>query len=266
MTPRVIAIDWSGAASGAARKIWLAEVTAGRITRLEDGRSREQIAAHLLAEAARDPRLIIGFDFAFSFPAWFLREHGLADAPALWRLAAREAEGWLAACAPPFWGRPGKRRPALPADPDRFRRAERELASVAGIRPKSIFQIGGAGAVGTGSLRGLPILGQLHAAGFAIWPCTPPGWPLVVEIYPRLLTGPVTKSRATSRADYLAARFPALPGAILARAVGSEDAFDAAVSALVMGEHLADLGALPAAADPLLAREGAIWFPGWRTT
>lgn len=31
-----------------------------------------------------------------------------------------------------------------------------------GFRPKSVPQIGGAGAVGTGSLRGLPVLHQLH--------------------------------------------------------------------------------------------------------
>ena len=43
------------------------------------------------------------------------------------------------------------------------------------VRPKSTFQIGGAGAVGTGSLRGMPHLLTLREAGCAVWPsmCLP---------------------------------------------------------------------------------------------
>ena len=82
--PRVIAIDWSGAVQGAARKIWFAEVVDGRVARLECGRSRAEVEAFLLDEAARDPRVITGLDFAFSMPAWFLRERGFASASALW--------------------------------------------------------------------------------------------------------------------------------------------------------------------------------------
>ncbi len=87
---RVIAIDWSGAKSGARRKIWLAEARVGRdgsepeIVRLECGRSRREIERHLLEEAEREPELIVGLDFAFSLPAWFLREHELTTARELW--------------------------------------------------------------------------------------------------------------------------------------------------------------------------------------
>ncbi len=181
--------------------------------------------------------------------------------PALWALAMREAENWLRECAPPFWGRPGKGKPV---GVEQFRHADRTVPRVGGIVPKPVFQIGGAGAVGTGSLRGMPILHRLRTAGFAIWPFDPPGWPRVVEIYPRLLTGKVTKSSATARAAYLAAQRWALPPALLAQAAGSEDAFDAAISALLMARHAADLADLPATSDPLILREGAIWHPGWR--
>jgi catechol 2,3-dioxygenase-like lactoylglutathione lyase family enzyme len=61
------------------------------------------------------------------------------------------------------------------------------------------FQIGGAGAVGTGSLRGMQHLADLAHAGFSIWPFDRPGWPLAVEIYPRLFTPGVVKSRHRAR-------------------------------------------------------------------
>ncbi len=75
---RIIAIDWSGARQNAGKTIWLAEARDGRLARLENGRDREAIADHLIAEARRDPALVVGFDFAFSLPAWFLDGRGLA--------------------------------------------------------------------------------------------------------------------------------------------------------------------------------------------
>jgi len=103
---RLIAIDWSGMLEGAQRNIWLAEVVEGRLTRLQNGRSREQIADHLIQEAERDPRLVVGFDFAFSLPSWFLDARGLRRAADLWEWVTDEGERWLAACDSPLWGRP----------------------------------------------------------------------------------------------------------------------------------------------------------------
>ena len=91
---RFVAIDWSGAAKGARRKIWLAEVRAGNPVRLEGGRNRAEIARHLVDEASRDPDVVIGLDFAFSFPAWFLHEMGLGSARSL--EASSRARGSLA--------------------------------------------------------------------------------------------------------------------------------------------------------------------------
>jgi hypothetical protein len=258
---RVIAIDWSGARIGARRTIWLAEVHGDAVVRLENGRTREDIGDVLIAWADRDRRLVIGLDFAFSLPEWFLVERGLLDGPALWALAVAQAEAWLAECRPPFWGRPGTKRPPLAAH---SRWTEEATPAVGGIRPKSVFQVGGAGAVGTGSLRGMPLLHRLHAAGFHIWPFDQPGWPLVVEIYPRLLTGAATKSKGERRAAYLAARYSSLTAGVLAAATGSEDAFDACISALVMARHRSQLAALPPVVDPLIRREGLIWHPDWQ--
>jgi hypothetical protein len=50
----------------------------------------------------------------------------------------------------------------------------------------------------------MPYLSQLSDAGFSIWPFEPPGWPLVIEIYSRLLTGELVKSDPEARTEYLA--------------------------------------------------------------
>ncbi len=158
---------------------------------------------------------------------------------------------------PPFWGRPGKRRPVDGGDG--LRATERDVAGI-GVRPKSTFQIGGAGAVGTGSLRGMPILHRLRDEGFAIWPFTEAGEHTLVEIYPRLLTGAVTKSRERDRRGYLD-RFPGLAPSMRNAAASCEDAFDAAVSALQMWKHRHELRGLRRAEHRTHLREGLIWTP-----
>lgn len=263
---RIIAVDWSGALHKASQKIWLAEAvclkSGARLKRLECGRHREEVIDHLIAESRKSAslttaRMIVGFDFAFSFPAWFLKQHGIRDIHNLWELVAASGEQWIAECNTPFWGRPGKARPSLPAH---FRNTELELPATAGIRPKSVFQIGGAGSVGTGSLRGMPLLRKLSDAGFAIWPFTK-GLRCVLEIYPRLLTGPVKKSDRQSRAVALRQYAPRLPQEIRQAALASEDAFDAAVSALVMGQHAEQLEALQNNHKRIRQLEGSIWQP-----
>lgn len=260
MSPRIIAVDWSGAISGAESKIWLAEVDprSGEVIRLEAGRSRAALADHLIDDARRDPDLIVGVDFAFSLPMWFLRLRGLHDATELWDLAAIEGERWLKECTPPFWGLPGKTRPE---SEEHFRRTDLEVPAVGSIRPKSVFQIGGAGAVGTGSIRGFPFLKRLRDHGFSIWPLDPPKPPILVEIYPRALTGAVAKGNAEDRRAYLAANYPQLELEMSRRATSSDDAFDALVSAFVMAEHASELVTLEQSRDDVDRLEGRIWLP-----
>jgi hypothetical protein len=221
--PRILAVDWSGARVGEHRAIWLAEARAGRLVRLESGRDREQLVAHLLQEAQRDPDLVVGLDFAFSLPEWFLHAQGIDDVSNAWDLVSREAEAWLRHPEPPFW------RTRKPPG-NGFRRTELEC----GGRPKSVFQLVGAGQVGTGSLRGIPFLPRLRER-FAIWPFDAPRLPLLVEIYPRLhLDG--------------AGDFP------------NEHARDAAASALAMSHWAGDWHRLPR--NSAYALEGRIWHEG----
>ncbi len=260
---RMFAIDWSGAVRGARKKIWLAEVVDGRLVCLKNGRSRNQVADYLEAEAERDPNMVVGFDFAFSLPAWFLEERCLQNARELWDLADLEAEDWLAGCEPPFWGRKGKKRPVFGSECDHYRITERKVQYETCFGPKSVFQINGAGAVGTGSLRGTPVLRRLSKskAGFSVWPFDAVKLPLVVEIYPRILTGAVNKSSIYERTKHLATYGDALCDEMRERAASNEDAFDAAVSALVMSRHLEDFVDLTVSADHRTRLEGEIWHP-----
>lgn len=256
---RIIAVDWSGASAGATSKMWLAEVDSGELIRLESGRDRTDLIAHLIAEARKDPDLVVGLDFAFSFPEWFATTTcEAASIEDVWSVVSKRGEEWLDACEPPFWGRRKGPRPDVPAA---FRRTEQAASEPTGSQPKSVFQIGGPGHVGTGSIRGMPHLSNLRAAGFSIWPFHDVSIPLVVEIYPRLLTGPVTKSNAAARAAYLRDDFPEIPPKLETLAATSEDAFDAAVSAVVMARHADELRALTGATDPTELLEGRIWWP-----
>jgi hypothetical protein len=254
----VVAVDWSGAARNEATRIWLAHVVDGALVTLRNGRTRQEVTEDLVTLRSQTPQgLVAGLDFSFSFPSWFMQARSCSTVDDMWSLASREGETWLSDCSPPFWGRPGRPRPALPAH---FRRAEASL-SQRGVWPKSVFQIGGAGTVGTGSIRGMPHLRHLRTSGFSIWPFDPPTPWTVLEIYPRLCTGPVRKSDLGERARYLDASPWEVSGGFNAAIVGSEDAFDAAISAFVMHAHLADLTALRQTTDPVTLLEGDVWRP-----
>lgn len=257
---RVIAVDWSGQKKSPRRKIWLAEVTGDRLVRLECGRNREELVDHLIGEAKRSTNLVVGLDFAFSFPQGFCREHGAEDHLAVWRLVTERGEEWLSTCCHPFWGRARKKRPQHDYH---FRDTDSEVSSHVGTNAKSVFQIGGAGAVGTGSIRGMPHLLRFREKGFKIWPFTNAEPPLVIEIYPRTLTGAVTKSKADHRARYFQQHsFPEIDSKDLPLVSSCEDAFDAAISAVSMARHLDQILALQQETDLPYSLEGKIWTPG----
>jgi hypothetical protein len=215
--PRVIAIDWSGRSGADQRRaLWLAEVVGGELVRLEGGRTRAERIELLIAEADRDPNLIIGFDFAFSLPAWYLQERQLTPRQ-LWALLADEAltptmrrlglARWMNSPELPFWTTSEAHARLRPEQ--MFRHTEHDMR-VPGVQPKSVFQLVGAGQVGRGSLYGMQALHRLTGAGFRIWPFDPPALPLVVEIFPRVLTGPVRKNSPSERERYLGP-YPCLP-------------------------------------------------------
>jgi hypothetical protein len=262
--PRVMAIDWSGRSGpDQGRALWLAEAVDGELVRLEGGRTRAELVELLIAEADRDPGLIVGFDFAFSLPAWYLQDRRLTPRQ-LWALLADEAltpamrryglARWMNGPEPPFWTMSQDHSRLMPEQT--FRRTENDMR-LPGVQPKSVFQLVGAGQVGRGSLYGMQALHRLTGAGFHVWPFDRPALPLIVEIFPRVLTGPVRKSSRSERERYLEA--VPLPPDLRRLAASGEDAFDAAVSAVVMAARAEALTALPE--EPHYAIEGKIWAP-----
>jgi hypothetical protein len=246
---RTLAVDWSGAARGEERILRVATTVDGIVESVRAA-TREQ-AGDLLVDAAHaDPGLVAGLDFSFSTPAWWLDACGIAGPAELWADAGR-LERWLADCRPPFWGRPGRRRPPTGGDP--LRLTERCAPGT----PGSVFQVGGAGAVGTASLRGMPTLTRLRKAGFAVWPFDPWRSPVVVEVWPRLAIGPLVKSSPAARGGWVRTRRGRLSPGAAAAARHSPDALDAAAAALWLADHPFPG---PAADDPVVDREG--WIAG----
>jgi hypothetical protein len=221
--PTVIAVDWSGARRP--KGIWLACVRDGCVVESRALATREEAVRCVLDVA---PPLIAGFDFSFGVPDWFARANGCGSIDEVWALAARDGEHWLRPTAP-FW----RDRCALPRD-QRFRRCELRYP-----RAKSIFQLVGNGQVGAGSVRGMPLLAELRAAGVAIWPFDAPAERTVFEVYPSALRGLAPDAGPFT----------------------SNDERDAVCSALVIWAARETVAALNAATDPTTRLEGDVWAP-----
>lgn len=267
-----IAIDWSGAADDRGKNLWLACCVDEELVELSGGWSRQAVIEHTLGLVSENPDTAVGLDFSFGFPAWFFAQSHWRSVEDMWSCVGEEGEDWLRACRSPLWGRPGQLR----GNEEQFRWTERQIVASWAVRPSSTFQIGGAGSVGTGSLRGMPHLLTLRDAGCAVWPFDGSGTgrrTQVVELYPRLLTGPIAKRNPAERSRYLhelRARFPggATHESLLVRAEVSEDAFDAAVSALGMyanrdrlSPNALSLLALASEPPESVFSEGLIWQP-----
>ena len=209
-----------------------------------------------MATSRRDREVVVGLDFAFSVPAWYLRQQGFASVRELWSEMATEGESILRDPKPPFW-RTSRAASGLRPDQE-FRRTDREVVTTGSSRAQSVFKLVGAGHVGTGSIRGMAELHRLSAQGFSVWPFDRPTRPLLVEIYPRALTGAVIKSDAGARRAYLRTLDDIDP-AHADEAAANDSAFDALISAITMWRHRDELFALRQDAEYEL--EGRIWAP-----
>ena len=250
-TPRAIAIDWSGAQEPN-KNIWAAVAVGPRLEALQMKKSREDAIDWLIEQLKQQPNTIAGLDFAFSMPAWFVREYGCENAIKFWAVVEKEGEKWLKFCRNPFWGKEGTK---MPRDCELFRETEKAVRKA---NPKSTFQIRGGGQVGMSSIRGMPFLTQLRREGIAVWPFDElkRGRPAVVDIYPRLLIGNLTNSDRVERIKYLEDHYPNMKSEHRDCAEKYGDAFDAAVSALAL---VSTWGATPPPL-PNAKLEGQIWL------
>jgi hypothetical protein len=260
-------VDWSGAADprAAARAIWCAVVDDGRLVGLESGRGRAETTSHLIALAAEEPETVIGLDFCFSAPAWFLDEHRMRSAGELWRWAARQADqdpAFVRGLGPPFWG-PGVRpRPQLGGDPLRI--TDHEVAAP-GVQPSSFFRISGPGSVGAQSLLGMPELLVLCDAGIGVWPFDPPRLPVAIEVFPRSIARAVSPDHAHLQGDAMrhamVTREERAFGAFAPIVADNQDAFDAAIVALALARATDLDQQLGRQRSVQEHREGAIFVP-----
>ena len=270
---RCIAVDWSGAQQdqGQLEGIWLAIAENQSLTRLMNGLTRDEVCGILVNEIKSGTPLVIGLDFAFSFPKWYLQTQCLNNIRALWELAEYRSEEWAIDMPEPFWGKrangSGRDKPDTLKQHSwlEYRETDEELRRK-NLHPKSVFQLLGAGAVGTGTVRGLPYLARLQDAGAAIWPFDHLRLPVVVEIYPRSLYGNgVTNNKKVagrnSRNEYLGQHYSNIEQHWRDIMVGNDNAFDAGVSALVMAAHTDSFRKLSQTTDSTKQLEGEIWRP-----
>lgn len=246
--PRIFAIDWSGALKGSRKKIWLAEVSGDRLACLQSGHDRAEVISYVIGESKKSPKIIVGLDFAFSCPEWFVKSKNCRTVHDFWRLAEKQGEKWMNDL--PFWskGKPEKR-------PEReYRQCELALGT-----PSSVFKLVGPAQVGPGSIRGMRYLLQLRQSGFSVWPFDLPEWPKVIEIYPRLFTRGTVKSNCESRCKFLSQFAGRCSSVDLEKAQKSDDAFDALVSAFAMGDRYKEFALLAKSTNPQTLIEGQIW-------
>ncbi|GAB4259588.1 MAG: hypothetical protein Kow0013_02410 [Pararhodobacter sp.] len=266
---RVAILDWSAAnrPCRGANSIWLG---------LDDGQAwnpatRTEAAGllhRLVADAlAQGQRLLIGADFAFGYPTGFAAAlTGRADPLAVWAWLAAAIEddahnrsNRIAVAASinarlpgigPFWFNPGRKDfadlPRKGLDRADHGLDDHRVTERASPGAQSVWKLGGAGAVGSQVLTGLPVLHRLRLAfpgQIAVWPFEPPTTPVILaEVFPSLL------SEAVNAAMGPGAVKDAVQVRLLARALARLSARNA----------LAPLFACPD--DPAIAEEG--WILG----
>ena len=253
---RIFAIDWSGAQK-IGKKIVVAEVDGkGLREPQDDWKSRDEVADYLIEKAIEDMNFVVGFDFAFSFPQWFLNEKGCQTAVEFWKLIEKEGENWVSNLCSPFF-----KKGTWASHNSQFRKTEEEIKQHTSMNPETVFKLVGPKQVGKSSITGMPILRKLRENGFNIWPFDQPKLPMVIEIYPRLFyDNKIKKSNPEQRWDFLK-KYPGLSESHRIKATCSDDVFDAVVSALEMFNNMDKLAHVPHADDNFAKMEGRIWYP-----
>lgn len=202
---RYVVVDWSAAGTPrtGADSVWIAELDAATTTPLLTNpptrRRAEDMLHDLVARSAADRTLVL-VDASLGFPAGATSALGLGDDGwrSLWvglealidddernRNNRFEVAATLndrsGAPEGPFWGAPDdslvpslrRTKPAHPPLPE-FRETERRLR-VRGWYPKSVWQLMGAGSVGSQTLTVVPVLERLRRRfvdRVGVWPFT----------------------------------------------------------------------------------------------
>ncbi len=227
------AASTAGPAGGGRNGLWLAMAGPGLSETIQPFRTRSglwtDLARRLTSLADAGLRVLCGLDFAFGYPVGTAAALGAPASTLAWQwtwdlLRRQISDGTdnvnnrfavaaalnrrVDATAGPFWGVPRQQRltglsstkPIYPVDTvhqtlAEFRHTETSH-HLSGARPKSVWQLLGAGAVGGQTLVGIPRLAQLVATtGLAgrchVWPfqtgVMATGGVVFAEVYPSLL-------------------------------------------------------------------------------
>lgn len=224
-------VDWSaGKGNGPKPKpdaIWVCAARDGHADDPVYMRNRQVaekwISDFLTRERTAGRRVLAGFDFAFGYPAGFGKALTGSDDPfAIWdwitdRIVDSpqgnnrfDVAGQINARFPgigPFWGNGLKREiPHLPkkGSARTFRDfPEKRMAEQRSKGAFPVWQLFGAGAVGSQVLMGLPTLNRLRksfAPDIAVWPFEPLDKPVaIVEIWPSLIAKAVAATQPQGR-------------------------------------------------------------------
>ena len=272
-----IGIKWSGVADPkkAGAKIWRAVVRDGELVFLGNGLGQHATGSWLVEVAEASPTMVVGADFGFSLPDWYMQDQGLHSATDLWDLCAgvESAKGvgsqWPRSLPPPFWGPHIRPKPELDPGQRWLRRTEEQVATLTGASPKSVFQLTGAGSVGSQSMRGMPVLKLLRESGFAVWPMDDAAQQMVIEVYVRslinwLAPGSADGSLAEAHVAIMqsnSAAFSGPQGRWRATLAQTPPAFEAAIIAWALWRGRDAIARLGTAPDPVSRLEGKIWLP-----
>jgi hypothetical protein len=283
---RILGVDWSGAEKAANQRIYVAELDPTKscvttVVRAADraavesflaGGDREPATRSLGHPGVRtlgtDEAVLVGLDFAFSFPAGFVmpgrgRDWSWEDL-ARWTASLEDANleveiGREADLRRQFFLGKGDAAELL------LRTTERELVDRGRARPTSVLHLVGAQQVGRGAIRGIPMLKRLRARRRAtIWPFDrPSGFGLtIVEVFPRLWLRPGMRKRRRSDRRAQLGHWERegiwFEDSARTACVASPDAIDAAAAAIGLArlERLRPQAHLPDMAE----REG--WIAG----
>jgi molybdopterin-guanine dinucleotide biosynthesis protein B len=219
---RVIIVDWSGKASRSGAReskdaIWIGMADARGDMTPAYFRTRAEAATWLADRLAESGRQLVGFDFPMGYPKGLARRlTGQDDARALhqWltdqiidrvdngnnRFDVAEMVNRLLGGPGPFWGCPKDwPGPDLPytkaVDYQALSLAEKRRVERENPPAKPVWQLLGAGSVGSQALLGIPVVHRLaKTTGAAIWPFEAPRDLTLAEVYPSLLSRAVKAS------------------------------------------------------------------------
>ncbi|ASM73254.1 MULTISPECIES: molybdopterin-binding protein [Roseobacteraceae] len=304
MFDTVIVVDWSGGNDRGAKPvkdaIWACVARAGVTEAPVYLRTRQVAEAWIgdliQAERAAGRRVMVGFDFPFGYPQGFAQAvAGSNDPLTLWdwfvariedgpktnnRFDVAGAINLALGAKGPFWGN-GLQRDVdgLPRTKTGYENpfAERRKAEILAKGAFAVWQLSGAGSVGSQALMGLPVLARLrHRFGddLAVWPFQQlEAGIALVEVWPSLIAPEIAAQaqadeiKDAAQVRVLAQALSALSPAQLAAMLADGDAQEGWI--LGLGHEDALRGALrtddpvppPLSNDCFALPPGVAWTP-----